>query len=90
MAVGADAVADGVVDSIARPGGNITGSTFFGPESLEARTVLRDKILEGDTPATIPIEQASRFALVFNLKTAWAMGLRIQQSLILRADHVIE
>ena len=211
MAVGADAVADGLVASLAQPGGNITGSTFFGPElsakrlellkgavprlarvavllnsgnrnndvSLEtvrktatalnvelfevpARSpqefdgafalMLRrradglivltdsmlvanmrrlgelstakrlpgagsdefaegggllaygvnfpelwrrapyfvDKILKGARPATIPVEQASRFALIFNLKSATTLGLSIPQSLLLRADHVIQ
>ncbi len=211
MAASADAVADGVVDSIARPGGNITGSTFFGPElsakrleilkgavprlarvavllnpenrnyRVDFETVKKvaaalnvelleaparsprefddafalmvrrradglvalsdsmlvanmrrlgelsaanrlpgagsdeyaegggllaygvsfpelwrrapyfvDKILKGGTPATIPVEQASKFALIFNLRTAKAMGLPIQQSLLLRADQVIE
>lgn len=211
MAVGADAVADGVVASLARPGGNITGSTFFGPElSAKRLEILKgavprlarvavllnpdnrnyrvdleavrktaaalnvelleaparsprefedafalmirrradglvalsdsmfvanmrhlgelsvanrlpgagsdeyaegggllaygvsfpdlwrrapyfvDRILKGGTPATIPVEQASKFAMVLNLKTARSMGLPIAQSLLLRADQVIE
>jgi len=60
------------------------------PELWRRAPYFVDRILKGDMPATIPVVQASKFALVFNRKTVKAMGLRIQQSLILRADHVIE
>ena len=211
MAVGGDAVATGLVESLARPGGNITGSTFFGPElsakrlellkaavprlaraavllnpgssgsgvdlDLVKRTAATlkielveaparsprefeaaftqmlsrrvdgvvalsdsmlvanmrrlgelsaarhlpgagsdeyadgggllaygvsfpalwrrapyfvDKILKGGTPATIPVEQASKFELIVNLKAARSLGVQIQQPLLLRADRVIE
>jgi putative ABC transport system substrate-binding protein len=60
------------------------------PDIWRQAPTFVDKILKGARPSDLPIEQASRFELIINLKAAKALGLTIPSTLLQRADRVIE
>ena len=69
------------------------GLMSYGPDpadSYRRAAVYVDRILKGAKPSELPVEQPNRYYLLVNLKTAKALGLTIPQSLLLRADEVIQ
>ena len=69
------------------------GLMSYGPDLVDMTrraSIYIDKILKGAQPAELPIEQASKFGLVINLKTAQTLGVKIAPSVLVRADRIVE
>jgi putative ABC transport system substrate-binding protein len=73
----------------AEAGGLISYGARYSDMFRRAATFV-DKVLKGTKPADIPVEQPTRFELVVNMKTAKALGVKIPNSVLVRADRVIE
>jgi putative ABC transport system substrate-binding protein len=76
----------------AEAGGLLSYGAEFGDPAYKERRLLEyvDQLLRGTPPAELPVEGPREYQLVINLKTASALGLTIPQSLLLRADAVIQ
>jgi putative ABC transport system substrate-binding protein len=69
------------------------GMMSYGPDladNFRRAAAYVDRILKGASPATMPVEQPTRFELVFNRSTAKALGISLPQSLLVRADDFVE
>jgi ABC-type uncharacterized transport system substrate-binding protein len=75
--------------AFAKAGGLLSYSADL-PALYRRPAVFVDKILKGRKPADLPVEQPTEYRLIVNLKTAKALGLTVPQTLLVRADEVIE
>jgi len=92
-----DPVGSGIVPSLARPGGNVTGFTLVEPtmaakwvELLKEIAPRVNRVAMVLKPTDLPVQAPTKFELVINLKTAKELGLTVTRDFLLIADGVIE
>jgi putative ABC transport system substrate-binding protein len=74
----------------ARDGGLLSYGRYQSFEGMRGAATYVDRILRGEKPGDLPVQFPTKFEMAVNLKTAKALGLAVPQSILLRADEVIE
>jgi putative tryptophan/tyrosine transport system substrate-binding protein len=79
-----------IVSPYARDGGLLSYGGVYGVDNWRRVATYVDRILRGAKPADLPVQLPVKFEMIINAKTAKALGLTVPQSILLRADEVIQ